>query len=372
MRRALLAALALAAACGSTRGGSPVGLPQLTLGPGPVLSSVKLVTITYANDPLRATDEAFGDWIVTSAWFATVGKDYGVGPGTQKAKVELAETAPSQIADYGIDGALTQWIADGTVPAPDAQTLYLVYYPPTTSVTDAANDAISCTIAAGYHSEDHTHSPSFAYAVVPTCSSADPVVAAAEVQGAASHELIEAATDPLPDSNPGWQLAPTNPWVLARGGVEVGDLCFPLGATEDGYTLSGIWSNSAAAAGDDPCVPSSGAPYYTVYATPSVVALQPGGQARVTLVGWANAAVPSWPIAVSVGPGQQGLPGFTPTATLSVPTVGDGLTATLTLQAPAGAPSGASASIVVFSSPVTNDPGVSGYEALYAFEATVL
>ncbi len=371
-RRLVVAALSLVA-CGGKGGAlSPVGLPQLTHFSGPVLAKVELVTITYADDPLRATDEAFGDFVVASDWISAAGKDYGVGPGTHRAKIELPQSAPAQIADYQIDGSLTQWIAQGTVPPPDGETLYLVYFPATTTVTDAANDAVSCTIAAGYHSEDQTHSPPFPYAVVPTCPSIDAATAAAEVQGAASHEIMEAATDPYPISEGTWQLVPTNPWAVALQGVEVGDLCFPLSELDQGFTLSRIWSNSAAAAGDDPCLPDQTSPYHTVYASPSMPTVQAGGQSEVTLVGWSKGALSPWPIAVGVGPGLSTGASFTPTASLSTPTIGVGQTAALTIQAPQDAPRGATATLLILSEPQGFGTGLSGYEALYAMLVTVL
>jgi hypothetical protein len=76
-----------------------------------------------------------------------------------------------------------------------------------------------------------------------------------------NHELDEAATDPYVNSNPAY-IGDDNDhlaWAVATGG-EIGDMCeynadsnyTPPGST---YMVQRTWSNKAAKAGQNPCVP---------------------------------------------------------------------------------------------------------------------
>jgi hypothetical protein len=379
--RARWALLALAA-CGGPAGpfktaahAEPVQVVDLG---GPTLKSLQLVTITYANDSLRATDEAFGAWVVTSDWFATVGKDYGLGPGTSLPPVELAESAPATISDLEIDAALTGWIGTGTIPPPTQEILYLLYFPAGTTITDAQSGTIGCTIAAGYHSEDLTSTPQFAYAVVPTCATGTSGTVASEVQGAASHEILEAATDPFPNGAPAFQLPSDNPWAIGSEGQELADLCFPLTTVDAAFTVSRIWSNSSAAAGGASCVPaSSTAPYFDVAASPSSLSLAAGTSGTVVLTGWATAELPPWSIGFSMLQGAAGTASFDPSPRLSETTIANGGDVVLTVTAPAGTPSGSAVTLVLYSQLVSalvagQSPQFGTQEALWPVEITVL
>jgi hypothetical protein len=96
-----------------------------------------------------------------------------------------------------------------------------------------------------------------------------------EVSAEASHEMIEAATDPLPTDMPAYiALDPQHlVWQLIAG-PEVSDMC---AANPDAfYKPTGIsslvqrsWSNAAAAAGHDPCQPDGTSPYFNAVAVMS-------------------------------------------------------------------------------------------------------
>ncbi len=338
-----------------------------------MLSSVQLVTITYAGDPLQKTDEAFDAWIVGSDWFAAFGKDYGVGPGTALPPVEIATQAPPVLNDVQIDGLLTGWIHTGVLPAPTPQTLYLLYLPATTTVTDITNnDAISCTVAAGYHSQDMTSDPPFAYAVVPTCASGSPDELAVEVQGAASHEIAEATTDPLPETEPAYLLPVDSPWTLALGGGEIGDLCFPQTEAESAYTLSRIWSNTAGADGGDPCVPAPAQPYFAVDAEPTTIVLpQDGRPESVDVIGWSTGPVEPWAIAADVSQFVASNETFTPQVQLSAQTIGSSGFVQMTITAPAQLPAGSRATVVLYSAPAGTTPGVLNHTSYWPITVEV-
>ena len=376
---ALLAALA---ACGGSGGfktaphTAPVQVANLG---GPLLTSVQLVTITYANDPLRSTDEAFDAWAVTSDWHGAVGGEYGLDGGTN-ANVELTEDAPTSLDDTTIDAQLTSWIGDGTLPKPTSQTLYMLYLPASTAVTVDSQFVISCTLAGGYHSESLSSQPPFPYAVIPTCPSATTGTVASEVQGVASHELLEASTDPLPSSAPAFQLPASSAWNLGTGsaGGELADLCFPLSETDGDFTVSLGWSNAAAAAGGDPCVPASPtAPYFSVSPEPASLALAPGASTEVVLLGWATGTLSApWTIGTELLYGAQGTTPFAPTLALSETTLENDGDAELKVTVPAGTPAGSAITIVVYSQATSalgpgEAPSFANHESYWPIELTV-
>jgi hypothetical protein len=82
-----------------------------------------------------------------------------------------------------------------------------------------------------------------------------------------SHELVEAATDPFYYTKPAFSSADVEhaAWTLATVG-EVADMC--EFESKDGVRLGSFlaqrsWSNAAAAAGHDPCVPALAEPFFT-------------------------------------------------------------------------------------------------------------
>ena len=107
------------------------------------------------------------------------------------------------------------------------------------------------------------------YAVIPRCPG--PLATIDEVTVAASHEIIEMATDPMPQSAPAFSGPDVDHlvWGNVSGGDEVGDLCnYAEGPTSidvrrvDGFMVQRTWSNAAAEANRDPCVPPVSAPYF--------------------------------------------------------------------------------------------------------------
>jgi len=76
-----------------------------------------------------------------------------------------------------------------------------------------------------------------------------------------SHELVEAATDPFPESKPAFAqtIDADGAWTAITGG-EAADMCAfdddqYLKPADMTYFVQRSWSDKAAAAGKDPCVP---------------------------------------------------------------------------------------------------------------------
>ena len=319
---------------------------------GPTLSPLQLVTITFSADPNSAKDGDFGDFVVGSTWLKTVGADYGVQSATHVKKVVLPEAAGTTVKDTQIQALIASKIQDGTLPSGN-QVLYLIYYPPGTVVQSVFGDADTCVSVGnaaigGYHWEGQNGAAPFPYAVVPTCQNES----LADIQASASHELMEAATDPFPSTKPAWVLTdPTNPWSALDG--EVADFCELLTTTEGGYSLQQVWSNSAAKANDrDPCVPSPSTPFYNATATPGTVQMVAAGQSfTFEIKGWSSAPVAPWMISADAisSPLADGT-SFDPKPMLDATTLQNGQSAHLTVTVPAGTASKASALIFLTSS----------------------
>jgi hypothetical protein len=209
----------------------------------------------------------------TDYWTAAT-SEYGVGKLTATAPVHLTESAPTTIDDTGVQTWLSDHLtgkADGGAPfpAPTSDSLYVIYYPVSTTVTLQGSQ--SCTAFGGYHSSAKVNGKDIVYAVVPQCDWKDPAGSPTDpgyiqtITTATSHELIEAVTDPYPVTGPRTYTGLVEPdytyWEIGFFGYEVGDMCSWMSTSDFepaglGYTVQRTWSNKAAAAGHDPCQPA--------------------------------------------------------------------------------------------------------------------
>ncbi len=351
------------AGCESSDAGADAGpfataahapFPQATDAGGPVLTAVQLVTVTFPGYAETSHVQGFGAWIAGSDWIATIGRDYGIGPGSQVAEAVLPAAAPAALSDGNIQQLLQANIASSVLPAPTANTLYVLYVPASTAATSFAGGpdcgAVMDHIVGGYHWEAKTAGgTAFPYAEIASCDGQ----AEADLDLTASHEIAEGLTDPFPSSNPSWGLTdPKSPWSYDN--VELGDLCVLQAIAENGYTLSRIWSNSAAAAGTDPCVPrpANALPYFNASITPSAVATAAAATTLTyQLTGWSLGPVPDWGLSMLVSPYST----FVPATELDVDTLNNGRTATLTVIVPPGTPSGSVAAGRVLSQISSNE-----------------
>jgi hypothetical protein len=246
-------------------------MPQAQSVNGPVMKAPKVVAITFQGDPLQASVDGFITQLVgaTSYWSGATA-EYGVGPLTAAPPVHVAEAAGTNLTDADVQAWLTSKInAGGDFPAPDANTLYAIFYPDGTTVSDSG--AALCHEFQGYHS-NYSLAPGklVAYAIIGRCP--PPLKGLPEmdeVSAEASHEIVEGATDPFPKDNPAWTDIDRDHggWALVGGGAELGDLCAPFPNAffkPSGVSnlVARIWSNKAAAAGHDPCEPQGESPYF--------------------------------------------------------------------------------------------------------------
>jgi hypothetical protein len=303
----------------------PYSLVPLNAG-GVVLSAVELTTIDYAGYELDQDIQDYATWIVGSDWFATVGHDYGVGLGTHVQHYTINSPAPSSLTGSDIDALLESLLGvDGGLPPPNENSLYLIYFPASTTITGGGT---SCVDYGGYHTEDVAGSYDVPYGVIPTCSSDLSVVV--------SHEIAESVTDPFVGSRPAYRfMNPGDAFTYVSQG-EVGDLCQGLIGTYDGnHAAQRIWSNEAAAAGlGSPCAPVPADEIF-VNLTPLFSGIQPVSTGATTfrLTGWSNnaGAAGMWQISASTLSGTNTAP------TLNASTIGDGQSVSLTITFPPSA-----------------------------------
>ncbi len=230
---------------------------------GPVLSTPQAMSITYQDDTNATDIDALINQIGATSYWSDTTKEYGVGQLVAAAPVHLSVQSPATVDNNTIPDLLNQHLS-GTNPdwgAPDPNTIYVVTFP-------ATSGGDCCNQYSGYHSEQTINGVTVPYAVACTCPSGSGS-GLKDATVTISHELVEATTDPFVQSNPAY-LQPDNDhmvWTAATDG-EATDLC-TLNADANivlpglGYTVQRSWSNKAAQAGMNPCVPSTSfEPYF--------------------------------------------------------------------------------------------------------------
>ncbi len=246
-----------------------IDAPQVQDYGGVVLTAPKVVPIYFSSDDTSYTGKltSFLDNLPASAYWPAISTEYGVGAMTVATPIVITDAPPTTIDDTAIGPWLASEIAAAVLPTQDANTVYAVFYPTGTTVT-LQGDA-SCTSFGGYHSSFPQNTVTITYAIVPRCASFNGLVGIDSTTSAASHELIEASTDPHPDQDAAYASVDDNHIIfeLIGGGGEVGDMCVSssdpyFDPTDIGAMVQRSWSNAAAKGGHNPCVPSDGTPYF--------------------------------------------------------------------------------------------------------------
>ena len=225
---------------------------------GPVVAQAKVVIVLWGSNVAKATAAGVkpffqpltnSNYTDQMAQYSTVGITGVNGrPGTNqtirrgsvvgKFRITPANTSKN-LTDGDIQTELQGQIAAGVLPAYDANTLYMLYFP--ASITISLGKYKSCVYFGGYHEGISSGgTPLLAYGVMPDCNGGF-----ASMTIVSSHEYAEAVTDvlPTPGSNPDYPQA----WNDANG-YEVGDLCEGRNATLTRrgtvYTVQEIFNNA--------------------------------------------------------------------------------------------------------------------------------
>ncbi|HEX3763064.1 MAG TPA: hypothetical protein VHW23_30415 [Kofleriaceae bacterium] len=355
MRRFAIALSACLWACGDNQPGpgdvppdtgfhpAPhAALPTVFPHTGTVLSSMQLVTLTYAGYDAGSGVLAFGDALVASSWYHTTGAEYGVRPASHRQQYVIG--APPAMLDRAmIATQIIGLITGGAVAGPevnDNQVLYLLYVPHTVAL---GGDLAGMH---GYHEMLTLEGVRFPIAVV-----IDDGTGLAATTTQAAHQVIDAATNPYLPPNDGYYADPpqTDPWSLVR--PEVADLCEGEDVVvEGGFSFPRVYSNSAAVASMVPCTPlRPGDVWSDVTAEPSQIqTIAAGGSIKFRLTGWSTGPLPDWKVRVRAASSSM-LSQDEMRPELSSDMINNNVTVTLTLHAPLEAASGITGGIEVLS-----------------------
>ena len=333
------------------------------------------MTITFVGNTNRDALRTFGDTFAEgTSWWSKVTAGYGVGAATGGTHIELPDTVSNTTLDddqsqtSSCSSSQAQ-VEAGTLPPPDANQVFVIYFPSTTTIT--AQGGGSCTSFGGYHSMSEITTDagilSVPYAVIPDCGGSTVAADLASLQDTVSHEFIEASTDPYASQSAwgGYQVA----WFRIPGGGtpvelgEVADACESYAPVTDpnGYTLTRSWVNQAAQASSDPCQPEQPGEIYYAVAVPTTtevpstpgypksdgyIVVPAGTTVTVDSVFFSEAKLPNDAQIQVGGRGSKGSTTLNPTietgVTASVtPTAAhNGMHVTLTIQADATATNG--------------------------------
>jgi len=285
-----------------------VDAPQIAKNQGTVIASPVIVTVTWPGDPNASTWEAFGDGIGASTYWSMTTSPYGVGSSASGASnhIRMTQSLPASLSYTDLQTFVVSTVsaaeADAGAPdagtsdaaAPDAgapnprwplptldasgndRTIYALYIPASTTVTDPGSGMSFCIEGGlGYHDDVVVNGKPITYAVTLECSSQT----LPDLEETAAHETVEAATNPYPESMTlGYQGFDSNhlAWDLYTGfNDELADACQNWQTSyfqETGnfpYWVQSSWSNEAALAGHDPCVPHPAGPYHGMTLFPS-------------------------------------------------------------------------------------------------------
>lgn len=153
----------------------------------------------------------------------------------------------TKLDDLDIRAELEAQITAHVLPAPDENSLYMIYFPPGASIT--VEGQTSCSSFCAYHNGYASSKfGSVYYGVMPDLKSGGCAFGCGFGQDAfnittivSSHEFIEAVTDPFP--TPGDKPAYPQAWNTSNG-EEIGDLCGGSSGTVGKYSIQGEWDNA--------------------------------------------------------------------------------------------------------------------------------
>jgi hypothetical protein len=217
---------------------------------GPVLRHVEVEAVFLGSawqtdpalSPVKVGLEGFLRDITNSTYMDQLTQaGYHVGRGSLVGSVIEPLPLPGALGEGDIQNTLSGEVADGSLPPPDANRLYVFFVEPGVEVSLGAENTETGSLL-GYHFDTRgPHRSHLSFAVVPyDCGVArrgEPTLTPFEAAtDTASHELAEAVTDPLP-SHLG-----TLTWcdLHNRHGAEIADLDGNFFYRLDNYVVAGV------------------------------------------------------------------------------------------------------------------------------------
>jgi hypothetical protein len=274
---------------GGEQGPNPFDLPMAVSSGGSVLASPRVQAIYFSGFPYTEEMDRLLANLAAGTYWGQVTSEYGVGALTVLPGDQNTGDIASAITDAEIPALFEMALMAhaSTLGPPRGDTIYVLFLPPTTSLSIAGRTFCGRAAPSAYHQEITVSGVAVPVVVVPTCSTfaGEPALTGADaIAPAVAHELVEAATDPLPDSAPAFDT--TDPphiiWTVAVSGGEVADLCENeapnlITPADIGFPVPRVWSNAAARGMGGPCVPvPPDTPYFTAVAhLPETLRVQP-------------------------------------------------------------------------------------------------
>lgn len=279
-------------------------LPRVEYLGGPFLRHPRVVTITVAGDDAALVSrlERFGEAVTRSGWWREVTDGYCVRPGDCIGQgrpahaAQLVEPLPDRVSDADVADLLAAAAGAGTFGELDSDTILLFYLPDGVNFIDAVSGRYCDDGPRALHSALDVNDTRIAYAVVPRCGDA------ADLTASASHEILEATTNPDPARRGFAFRGGAASGAFTAAGVEPADVCgliAPDGrvVVDGGFAVQRAWSNRAAALGHDPCVPAPEGPYRALIPREPAIRLSTiDATATLALDATADRATPNWRI----------------------------------------------------------------------------
>ncbi len=251
-------------------GGPASGTPNLVYRGGPVIANVKIVTVFWENgkntvnqtvkDKIggfykAAVDSPYMDWLSEydthiKGSDGSPGTDQHIGRGTYGGDVTIHPTSGDSITNKDIQAEINRQIDAGNLPKPDANTLYMIHFPPAVQID--LDGSKSCQEFCAYHNTMQRDGKNVYYGVMPDVGAGSACASGCggdsdsfnNQTSVASHEMIEAVTDPAVGLATG--SGPPLGWYDDKNG-EIGDICNAQQGKIPGtdYTVQKEWSNTA-------------------------------------------------------------------------------------------------------------------------------
>ncbi len=223
---------------------------------GKVIPAVKIVSVYWGNHvQFTGLLDIFYETIPKSTYFDWLYEyntpKQSIGRGSFLNSVTLSpSTSSTKLSDGTIRKELSKQIGSHVLPAPDGvNTLYMVHFPPGVAISGPSGTGDSCKDFCAYHSAFKRSGKMVYYGIHPDFGSGgcENVCGGGtsweNLTEAASHEMMEAVTDPIPGKG----------WYDDHAG-EIGDLCAYQTTWVSGFKVQLEWSQrrSACVSARDP------------------------------------------------------------------------------------------------------------------------
>jgi hypothetical protein len=305
------------------------GPPQVETSGATPMEAPRVVPVFYSGYTYQSQVESFLGKLGASAFWSALG-EYGVKSLSITPSVIRTDAPPASPVPYT---DLEQWLSDKItsgdplLPALDDHTIYALFLPPGMQITNTPGQPVknSCKDWGAYHSDIYLPSGAvIAYLAIPSCEGYLGYTGIDFITDAASHEIVEATTDPSRDVGGGYAAPNAEATDLAfaaegGAGMELGDACefqpnVGYVPADLGFRVQRFWSNESAAAWKDPCVPIAvDQPYFNVQpligGTEPValtyakgVTIQPGEEATIPLHLYSDRPTSAWTLSATEEP----------------------------------------------------------------------